>query len=405
MSYLEIVALRPESVDSADKICPSLVGMSRRVLSGAVPRLARDAARAALDPFVRTLARELIGDSSGLDAAARLLAAVQRRVRFEHESRETFRSPKATWLRGAGDCDDSAVLVAALASAAGLPAELVPMGAGGEPTHVAARILGEWAETTIPGALLGEHPSAALARLGASSGARARRGMLGAVSSAFVARATYARDTIRAAWKLATGSEPTRFELLYGIVWSKIDGSWGRWPPPCDASHNWGAVHAVGDQPGCEWVDHYADNTAYAQKMRVYPNDLEGARDFVRQLVVTRQKVAAALRRVEPMREVARAMLETNYFGGFCPKATGAGHGVKSEACKEEALDLTAGRQRLEARDITAALGWPMPRVVASDAPVAWYGGGRARSGGGGGFLLLAALGAGAYYAHQKGVF
>ncbi len=392
--------------------------VSSPVLSGAVPLLARKAARAALDPWVKRLAFELVGDAQGLDAAARLLSAVQGRVRFEPERGEVFRSPRATWERGAGDCDDSATLLAALASAAGLPAELVPMGAGGAPTHVVARILGQWAETTLRGARLGEHPGAALSRLGPSILRRprtmtkpsSRRALLGApsnLSPEFVARAEEARGIVAAGWVLATGRGPTRFELLWGLIWSRIDTSWGRgWSAPCAApeqcgcdcagSNNWGAVHAKKGQPSCPWADRYPNGQSYCVGIRTYPSPQEGARDFVRHLVVLRPSTGAALARVAPVREVIEAMRDEKYFGGFCPKTTALGLPTSSEQCRREAVDLTVLRARAEANIICAALGWPKPRFLESDPPVAWYVNdpGRGSSGGGGGALAVAAVGA-----------
>lgn len=382
------------------------------VLSGAVPQLARSAARAALDPWVRELARSIVGDSKGLDAAARLLSAVQDRVAFEREPKELFRSPRVTWQRGAGDCDDSAVLLASLASAAGLPAELVPMGAGGAPTHVAARLFGRWAETTLRGARLGEHPEAALVRLGPpplrmtgpssspglfSRGTRARAG-LGDVSPAVSARTKYAAGIVSEAWNQQVGREPSRFELLYAMCWSRLESSWGAgWGGACVGSHNWGAVQAKDGQPGCDWHDTYPNGQTYEQRFRVYPSDLDGAADFVRHLVILRPKTAAALARVDSMRAVAGAMRDEKYFGGFCPNATNQGQATSSSACREEALDLAALRLRAESNIICSVMGWPKPRVLDGEPRVAWYDQGRGGSSSLGGVVLLAAVGAGGY--------
>ncbi len=100
--------------------------------------------------------------------ASAIHAYVQRNVRFTMEDNETFRSPVMTINCAEGDCDDHALAVASLALAAGLKARLLPMGAGGEITHVVAQVLheGKWhyLETTLA-ARYGEHPLEAARRL------------------------------------------------------------------------------------------------------------------------------------------------------------------------------------------------------------------------------------------------
>jgi hypothetical protein len=101
--------------------------------------------------------------------AGRLLQGVQSRVAFVREA--GFHNPADTWNRGLGDCKSSATLLAALALSCGCQARLMAMGFRGDPKHVCCQLAPWpgapwlWAETTIPGALLGEHPSDALARL------------------------------------------------------------------------------------------------------------------------------------------------------------------------------------------------------------------------------------------------
>jgi hypothetical protein len=99
---------------------------------------------------------------------------VQAQIRFIHEPHERFQSARDTMAAGAGDCDDHARLVYALGRAAGLPAKLVFFDEDNEPVHVVSQ-LGDgigmrWAETTI-GADFGEHPYAALERVGADASA------------------------------------------------------------------------------------------------------------------------------------------------------------------------------------------------------------------------------------------
>lgn len=153
----------------------------------------------ASDPVVRAWAldilratAEAIGESLGptlspalSDAFARAIHDnVQAQIKFIQEPLETFQSAAVTMQSGAGDCDDHARLVYALACAGGLNSQLVffededsgslPMvmlgGDGTQPVHVVAQIQDpngawQWAETTIA-AEYGEEPHDAFERLG-----------------------------------------------------------------------------------------------------------------------------------------------------------------------------------------------------------------------------------------------
>ena len=102
--------------------------------------------------------------------AAAIQANVQAQILFVHERKETFQSARETIALGAGDCDDHARLVLALALAANIPlSDLVFFEEDDQPVHVAPVMLGEWAETTIA-AHFGEHPYEALARLEVETG-------------------------------------------------------------------------------------------------------------------------------------------------------------------------------------------------------------------------------------------
>lgn len=99
----------------------------------------------------------------------RLLAAVQRRVRYVPDP--VGQDPVTTWETARGDCKDSAVLFASMAVALGARVRLMAMGWKGRPSHVCAQVALDagapwlWAETTLDGARLGEHPTDALRRL------------------------------------------------------------------------------------------------------------------------------------------------------------------------------------------------------------------------------------------------
>ena len=107
------------------------------------------------------------------DAFARTIHAnVQQQIKFVHEPKETFQAARVTMQTKAGDCDDHARLVYALARAGGVPTELIFFEQDDQPIHVVDRMQDadgtwQWAETTID-ADYGEEPHEALARLGES---------------------------------------------------------------------------------------------------------------------------------------------------------------------------------------------------------------------------------------------
>jgi hypothetical protein len=140
----------------------------------------------AADPVVRAyalaivaaVAREL-GESGPMmsarlrDAVARALwKNVQTFVRFIEEPKETFQTARVTLMLGSGDCDDHALLLFALARAAGVPVQMLFLDEDDQPVHVVDRMADsdgswQWAETTVDAAY-GEEPLAAVARLRAS---------------------------------------------------------------------------------------------------------------------------------------------------------------------------------------------------------------------------------------------
>lgn len=98
---------------------------------------------------------------------------VKASVPFVRERQETFQHTLYTLHMRAGDCDDAARCVAALALASGLSARVVGLrNKSGAISHVTAQILDDgqwrWAETTVD-AFYGEHPRDAAKRLGVGS--------------------------------------------------------------------------------------------------------------------------------------------------------------------------------------------------------------------------------------------
>ena len=109
-----------------------------------------------------------------LRALARMLDGVQHSVSFVRTSH--FDTPLDTWALGEGDCKSTATLFAALAASLGCRVRLwafgPPASDSSKATHVCAQVQPWkdapwlWAETTVPGARLGEAPAEAALRLG-----------------------------------------------------------------------------------------------------------------------------------------------------------------------------------------------------------------------------------------------
>ena len=132
--------------------------------------LCRLAEKDAQTPDVAALALWARSQCADEEDLARFLHAfVLERVRFAREPGERFAGTAATLYFGAGDCDDSARALYALARAAGLRARLCFLVQEEQPAHVYCQIGagGQWhnAETTLP-AQFGEHPLEAARRLG-----------------------------------------------------------------------------------------------------------------------------------------------------------------------------------------------------------------------------------------------
>lgn len=140
--------------------CADGWGAARMLLASAI----EDARTAGARDLALRLRREAPDDES---FARRLHAYVKERVRFVREAGEVFQGSAYTLEMGAGDCDDHARAVYAIAIAGGLPARMAFLHRGKGPTHAVAQ-LGrrfEWAETTVD-ARFGEHPLRAAERLG-----------------------------------------------------------------------------------------------------------------------------------------------------------------------------------------------------------------------------------------------
>ena len=141
--------------------------------TAAIERAVSDASTArAIAPIVARIR----STSTGSRAKAAAALAFVHGVRFVDEgmSRDVYQTPAETLDANAGDCEDLVALFVAIARAVGVHAwpEFVP-----QPEipwdHFAAVVRVEqrnlWAEPSVPGAMLGEAPQVAAARLGSQT--------------------------------------------------------------------------------------------------------------------------------------------------------------------------------------------------------------------------------------------
>lgn len=354
-------------------------------------------------PEIGELAREVSsGAKNDRDAARMIHAWVRAHVPFVPEDVETFRNP-AEALELGGDCDDSARLVAALARALAIPAELVFL----EQTfaaddHVVARIAGRWAECTIP-ARFGEHPYAAARRLGVSSSSARRRDGLAGIGAQIVKvsppspRDREAREVMLRVWSDEL-PPPTPYALQAAGAWARLESfygsasGWAKKSPALATSHNWGAVQCTKESPFCGMsTDKNPDGSSFPVGFRIYPTDEAGAADFLRHLYVHRPGVAAVARAEGSALDFVTAMHRSSYFGGFCPEAVKRFGPLASqwshvpkrgrpypspeaeeagEACDREIRELAAAALVAHARAIADAHGEPL--AIPSSSGTAW---------------------------------
>lgn len=117
----------------------------------------------AMRPVVRSMAA---GRSIEL-----LLSAVQLLPYVDDPTSSDIVCDPSEVIAKGGDCDDRAVLFAALAKVAGYRAVIVWQSQDGAPQdHVTVKVWRDgawlWADPTVPGARIGEEPHAAVDRLG-----------------------------------------------------------------------------------------------------------------------------------------------------------------------------------------------------------------------------------------------
>lgn len=159
-----------EVLEETDETRERVFGLVEAV-GGSIVRVAGEAARVELPDWRAVVALgtlmaldaaeydpEIVRLAMQLDTAPRCLAWCQQHIEWRDEPGERLVYPSTTLHRLAGDCDDSAMLLASLTAALGYPSALVACTIDGEPVHgVAAVCLGgsswQWADPTEPGPL------------------------------------------------------------------------------------------------------------------------------------------------------------------------------------------------------------------------------------------------------------
>lgn len=208
------------------------------------------------DPLARTVGLELFAKYPK-DKAARaraVMAWVKSHVRYIREPKETFQSPTYTIRTKAGDCDDHANLVHAIARNAGLPAKVMPLWRDGQVRHAVSQIeidgAWTWAETTID-ARFGEHPQEAVKRL------KAARDDIGDLLPTVVTPDDARRyiDETDAGWKnLDRDVEASAVDQDFKLSFATDLAGWMVFRDGAKASVGWLDTKAVMDQTD-RWVE------------------------------------------------------------------------------------------------------------------------------------------------------
>lgn len=329
-----------------------------------------------------------------LDLARRLHSYVTHNVRYLGEGAETFQNTRTTLATGMGDCDDSSRALLALARTVAIPARLVvfdkskPGAEDLEPNHATVQLAPDgktwlYAETSLgPAVQLGEHPIAAARRL------RAKRTDIGAELGA-VGGDVAARPIIVQAWQNVLGRPPTTFEAQMTGAIASLESGYGTWPGAGANSHNWGAVQCPSgsvEGPGCfAHQDTKQDGTPYQALFKIYPDDVAGATDLVKNLTTQRPATRAALAAGVSVWSVSNAMYRERYYGSYCPQAiksfgaaatTNSAWGAATNnpaagrACDAEAIGLHANTAYKIAVRIAQEMNEPAPSLGAPWLPI-----------------------------------
>lgn len=294
------------------------------------------------DPRVRRIGVAIARaqrDTQPSTLARAILVNVSRRVRYVGEGIETFQTSSETWRTRLGDCDDMARLVVAIARSLGLDAEIVALAnRDNVPIHASAKILGRWADPSVPGAAWGEHPVKAFRRIrGAGAPTRNYGGDMGDLGDLAESR-QIARQALSEAWDTLADVLPAKTAAALQMVQAVAlgpegsDGS-GCWThrgtaEPCPGvCHNWAGLQLPGSPtthdgsvPDCPdgsapCTDHLQDGSEFGVCFMTYPSQAAGAAAYLKRLIVTHQ--TAAVVGSGSADQMAAQMYATHYFGGF----------------------------------------------------------------------------------------
>jgi hypothetical protein len=333
--------------------------------------------------------------------ARALHAFVRDSIRYVGEGIETFQSAWQTITLGFGDCDDVARLLLALARAVGIPArlEILRRDRDGRPKHATVKLNDgagyQWAECTIA-ARFGEHPVAAMKRIGAASaGGRDdigdASGLLFAANAVTAKREADARAVIASQWDPAlAAATPAAFQGAQAIARHEGGGSsygMGLAKRCPDVVNNWGAAQlprsptkeceslsgprTIECPAGSGWcTDSYVDKLGkthfYEVCFRSFATPEQGAAFYLRTLLGKGRESVAAVIGSGDADAIAAAMYSTRYFAGFSKNADPAKRAAENIA--DYAKAITA-----HAKIIADALGEPVmvarAGVVAPPSP------------------------------------
>lgn len=136
-----------------------------------------------------------------------------------------------------------------------------------------------------------------------------------------------AASLIRQAFTTVLGREPSRFELELALAQTHTESAWGSgWHGECEGSNNMGAIHATKQWQGrtCRNAD-ATPSGGYVTPFRVYDNELEGFKDYVRKAFKDRPAVLKAAK-TGSLSASVKALYQTGYFtGNRCLKRDASG--------------------------------------------------------------------------------
>lgn len=179
---------------------------------------------------------------------------------------------------------------------------------------------------------------------------------------------------------------------MYSLAIAVIESALGRgWSdercPGAGTSNNWGAIISAGGGPSFACVDRRSDGSVYSVRFRSYPTAEDGAADVVRQVIVRRPKVVAALSGSGASAyRASYAMRRSQYFAGLCPTATST-YGAEAaqasfanpdrdegtKACARQAISSHAQRAAREIQAIAVAIGEPPLQLGTYEDADAWW--------------------------------